>query len=99
MSALSKIFLAAGAIIPAAGRQGHKMLAKEIFEESRGYVRTANSAPPFTKGDIKDIDCALIMSHLKDAGYDTETDKPYNEVLKLQGGKQEFNAIYAPPAL
>jgi hypothetical protein len=43
---------------------------------------------------MKKLESAMIQFHLRAGGYDTETDKPYKEGLKLKDGKREFDSIY-----
>ena len=56
--------------------------AREVFEETRECV--------FQKNDLHTLDGHLIQGLLKNAGEDINSDRPYKRVLKLPGGKAEF---------
>ncbi|MCB9991468.1 MAG: hypothetical protein H6867_08820 [Rhodospirillales bacterium] len=82
---LLKAFSLAGKFIPAAERQASKLLAQKHFAE----LCLKEGGDPV----VRRLSFSLVKVSLRNAGYDTDTDKPYQEVLGLAGGKDEFESL------
>ncbi|TVQ82628.1 MAG: hypothetical protein EA357_09300 [Micavibrio sp.] len=68
-----------------AEREGARMDAREMFEMARAYAAERPQACEIALGITQDC--------LKLAGEDTETDKPYQDILEIVGGKTTFDAM------
>ena len=73
-----------GVVLPSAQRQSCKMVAQDIFNSVK------KSEKPVTDAMARPV----ILSLLKDSGYDIEKDKTYAKVFGLKGGVSEFDALF-----
>lgn len=70
-------------------RHRMKNQAKARFNEVHNGINKLGSGPYV-------LGLMLVERNLKNAGYDIETDQPYQEVLGLEGGRAEFEKLQAP---
>lgn len=85
-TALKSIFDFFAPAIPPASREWSRMEAQDLFELAR-----QSPIPGHTV-----ILRGLILRHFEGAGENLDSDESYKRVLKLAGGKAEFDAVLTP---
>lgn len=81
-TALKAVFGFFAPVVPPASRAWSRMEAQDLFELTRQPSKNHDK-----------LLRPLIIRHFKDAQEDLEADEPYKRILKLKGGKAEFDAL------